>query len=155
MLLNLNDWSAVILLDKRLPQLELAISFAATFLDMEKMKGPKKICRDAWDLVLSMFLNTSKRGGSVGGSGSGGGSSRNSPSLAVSTGLYPFLKRIRYQMLFNLAISMLAKIHNILKDDVNHELNGEYMQLWPTSISKYVYERYFVYYLIIFNPCSF
>ncbi|XP_073844626.1 integrator complex subunit 8 [Musca autumnalis] len=138
MLLNLNDWNAVIMLDKRLPQLELAISFANTFLDMEKMKGPKKICRDAWDLVLSMFLNTSsKRGGSAGGSGSGGGgSSRNSPCLAVSTGLYPFLKRIRHQMLFNLAISMLGKIHNILKDDPNHDLNGEYMQLWPTSISN-------------------
>ncbi|XP_075164917.1 integrator complex subunit 8 [Haematobia irritans] len=137
MLLNLNDWNAVIMLDKRLPQLELVIAFAATFVDMEKMKGPKKICRDVWDLVLSMFLNTSKRGGSAGaGSGSGGGSSRNSPCLAVSTGLYPFLKRIRHQMLFNLAISMLGKIHNILKDDVNHDLNGEYMQLWPTSISN-------------------
>ncbi|KAM7342295.1 integrator complex subunit 8 [Cochliomyia hominivorax] len=137
MLLNLNDWNAIVVLDKRLPQLELPIAFAATFLDMEKMKGPKKICRDAWDLVLSMFLNTSKRGSSVGGgSGSGGGSSRNSPCLAVSTGLHPFLKRIRHQMLFNLAISMLGKIHNILKDDANHDLNGEYMQLWPTSISN-------------------
>lgn len=137
MLLNLSDWNTIMLLDKRLPQLELPIAFAATFLDMEKMKGPKKICRDAWDLVLSMFLNTAKRGGSAGaGSCSGGGSSRNSPSLAVSTGLHPFLKRIRHQMLFNLAISMLGKIHNILKDDANHDLNGEYMQLWPTSISK-------------------
>ncbi|XP_054738863.1 integrator complex subunit 8 [Anastrepha obliqua] len=136
MLLNLGDWNALMFLDKRLPQLELPIAFAATVLDMEKMKGSKKICRDAFDLVLQMFVNTTKRsGGPGGGGGSGsGGSSRNSPSLAVSTGLQPFLKRIRHQLVFSLAISCLGKIQNILRDDTNHDLSGEYMHLWPAVI---------------------
>lgn len=128
MLLNLSEWSALMFLDKRLPHLELPLAFATTFLDMEKMKGTKKACRDAWDIVLPMFSNQNKRGG--------GGNSRNSPNLAVNSGLQPFLKRIRDQGLFSLVISLLGKIHNILKDDANYELNGEYIQLWPTSISK-------------------
>ncbi|GBP04090.1 Integrator complex subunit 8 [Eumeta japonica] len=39
MLLNLNDWNTIMLLDKRLPQLELPIAFAATFLDMENERS--------------------------------------------------------------------------------------------------------------------
>uniref|UniRef100_A0A1A9ZGI3 INTS8 TPR repeats domain-containing protein n=1 Tax=Glossina pallidipes TaxID=7398 RepID=A0A1A9ZGI3_GLOPL len=149
MLLNLNEWNSLMFLDKRLPQLELPITFAATFLDMEKMKGSKKICRDAWDLVLTMFLNNNaKRGNSGNNAGGGGnpstsavgggsgGSSRNSPCLAISTGLQPFFKKIRHQMVFNLAISLLSKIHNLLKDDPNYDLNGEYMQLWPTTVNN-------------------
>lgn len=128
MLLNLSEWQALSFLDKRLPQLELPLAFATTFLDMEKMKGTKKACRDAWDIVLPLFSNQTKRGG--------GGNSRNSPSLAINTGLQSFLKRIRDQGLFSLVISLLGKIHNILKDDANYELNGEYIQLWPTSISN-------------------
>jgi len=31
---------------------------------------------------------------------------------------------------------MIGKVHNILKDDPNHDLSCEYMQLWPTSINK-------------------
>ncbi|CAD7012092.1 unnamed protein product [Ceratitis capitata] len=133
MLLNLGDWSSIMFLDKRVPQLELPIAFAATVLDMEKMKGSKKVCRDAFDLVLQMFVNTTKRSGGAGG-GPGGNNSRNSPSLAVSTGLQPFLKRIRHQLIFSLAISCLGKIQNILRDDTNHDLCGEYMHLWPAGI---------------------
>ncbi|XP_067628061.1 integrator complex subunit 8 isoform X2 [Eurosta solidaginis] len=139
MLLNLGDWNALMFLDKRLPQLELPIAFAATVLDMEKMKGSKKVCRDAFDLVLQTFVNTTKRsggggGGSGGSGGGGGGSSRNSPALAAATNLQPFLKRIRHQLIFSLAISCLGKIQNILRDDANHDLSGEYMNLWPAGI---------------------
>lgn len=215
MLLNLNEWSAVANLDRRLTHLELAIAFATTFIDMEKMKGAKKICRDAWDLVLSTFYYNSKRsnvvssnsgnqGNNVSNNGSPGngnngtssgiagvsgnipidnnnltsgngnnnanmsnagagnstinGSSSNPTtsstisgissvaggnnntkyvnSSSTTTNLQTFIKFIRHQTLFNLTISILAKIHNLLKDDVNYDINGEYMHLWPTSLSK-------------------
>lgn len=121
MLLNLTEFTPLIYLDKRSGALELPVAFAATFIEMEKMKGPKKVCRDAWDLMLSMFLSVPKRASS----GVGGSSS-----------LQPFLQRIRHQSIFGLSISMIGKIHNILKDDPNHDLSCEYMQLWPTSINK-------------------
>ncbi|EDW74622.1 uncharacterized protein Dwil_GK22022 [Drosophila willistoni] len=125
MLLNLTEFAPLLYLDKRAGQLELPVSFAATFIEMEKMKGPKKVCRDAWELMLSMFLNVPKRANGGGGGGGGGISS-----------LQAFLQRVRHQSVFGLAISMLGKMHNILKDDPNHDLNCEYMQLWPTSVNN-------------------
>ncbi|KAI8039679.1 integrator complex subunit 8 [Drosophila gunungcola] len=121
MLLNLTEFPPLLYLDKRAGPLELPLAFAATFIEMEKMKGTKKVCRDAWELMLSMFLNVPKRGTA----GVGGISS-----------LQAFLQRIRHQSVFGLAISMIGKIHNILKDDPNHDLSCEYMQLWPTSINN-------------------
>lgn len=35
-------------------------------------------------------------------------------------------------------LSLLARLHNILDDNSNRELNGEYMTFWPTSVTKYV-----------------
>lgn len=54
MLLNLNEWSSVMIPDKRFPSIEFSSSFAAIVIDIEKNKGNKKIFRDAWD--LSNFL---------------------------------------------------------------------------------------------------
>lgn len=122
MLLNLTDFPPLLYLDKRAQQLELPLAFAATFIEMEKMKGPKKVCRDAWELMLSMFLNVPKRASSTG--------------AGANSALHAFLQRVRHQSVFGLAISMLGKMHNILKDDPNHDLICEYMQLWPTSINK-------------------
>jgi len=81
MLLNLTEFPPLLYLDKRAGPLELPLAFAATFIEMEKMKGPKKVCRDAWELMLSMFLNVPKRGSS----GVGGISS-----------LQAFLQRVRH-----------------------------------------------------------
>lgn len=125
MLLNLTDFPPLLYLDKRAQQLELPLAFAATFIEMEKMKGPKKVCRDAWELILSMFLNVPKRAAAAG--------------VGASSALQAFLQRVRHQSVFGLAISMLGKMHNILKDDPNHDLSCEYMQLWPTSINKLVH----------------
>ncbi|TDG41538.1 hypothetical protein AWZ03_012044 [Drosophila navojoa] len=124
MLLNLTDFPPLLYLDKRAQQLELPLAFAATFIEMEKMKGPKKVCRDAWELMLSMFLNVPKRAAAAGA------------GIGASSALQAFLQRVRHQSVFGLAISMLGKMHNILKDDPNHDLNCEYMQLWPTSINN-------------------
>lgn len=38
-------------------------------------------------------------------------------------------------------LSLLARLHNILDDNSNRELNGEYMTFWPTSVAKYAFER--------------
>ncbi|XP_037955324.1 integrator complex subunit 8-like [Teleopsis dalmanni] len=130
MLLNLSEHNTVMAMDKCLPQLELPIAFAKTMSDMEKMKGPKKVSREAWDILLSMFVSIPKRT-------NGSGSARNSPSLPASVGLRPFLKRIRSQTLFSVCISLMGKILNLLKEDPNNDLSGEFMQLWPTNINNH------------------
>lgn len=153
MLLNLNEWPALQSTDKRCPSVELCAAFAAAAMEAESMR-PKKVCRDLWDLVLPMFL--SKRGGQDGnGSGAGGGGggaggnsgsggggggrqgiSRDSPTMVVGNQLTPTLKRMRNVTVITVALSLLARLHNILKDDTNMELMTEYLLLWPNCISK-------------------
>ncbi|XP_055382433.1 integrator complex subunit 8 isoform X2 [Condylostylus longicornis] len=106
LLLNCNEWNAIMFLEKKLPCVELHVAFASTFLELEKLKGSKKICRDAWDIVLNIFSSGSnKRGNNISAPNTGGNnnsnpqsgnnSARNSPGLQISTSLYPFLKKIR------------------------------------------------------------
>lgn len=38
----------------------------------------------------------------------------------------------------SIMLSLLARLHNILDDESNMELNIDYMHLWPTSVSKWV-----------------
>lgn len=147
MLLNLNEWPALQSSDKRCPSVELCAAFAGAAIEAESMRQ-KKNCRDLWDLVLPMFL--SKRGGGGGGqdgngggnSGGGGGGrqgggiSRDSPTMVVGNQLAPTLKRMRNVTIITVALSLLARLHNILKDDTNMELITEYLLLWPSSISK-------------------
>lgn len=124
MLLNLNEISGLVVTDKRYPSSELYSAIATAIIELEHFKsnGIKKVCREAWDLVLPMFSSNNvgtqgnKRnqsgGGSnaLGGSGGpggggsnvGGGSSgtgapnlRDSPMIIVSTNLSPFLKKLR------------------------------------------------------------
>lgn len=85
MLLNLNEWTSLLTLDKRFPTMDLCAAFAAAVTESENFKA-KKVCRDAWDYVLPMFSTSMKRGIPA---------ARDSPSLIVSTNLLPFLKKLR------------------------------------------------------------
>ncbi len=97
MLLNLNEWNAIVTADKRFASLELCSTFASALMESDSFKG-KKIGRDAFDLVLPMFVN--KRGQ--------GQNSRDSPKLAATSNLMPFLKKLRHvpsESFFNLSDS--------------------------------------------------
>lgn len=131
MLLNLGEWTSVILPDKRSPGLELFSAFASAVVDIEKFKGTKsKINKEAWDLLLPIFQNTpqSKRPGMW--------DSRDSPSLPLTTNLQAFLKKLRDPLIVSIVLSLLCRLHNILKDEPNSDINAEYMTLWPNSISN-------------------
>lgn len=86
MLLNLNEWNPILKTDKRFASLELCSTFANAFIESDNFKG-KKIGRDAFDLVLPMFMGVNKRGQ--------GQNSRDSPKLTASINLMPFLKKLR------------------------------------------------------------
>lgn len=133
LLLNINDWSSILVLDRRIAcQLEIQIAVANSLAEVDKSgKVTKKIHRDIWELVLAMF-NTNLKNKQLGGNSN----NRNSPILGVSRNLQPFLQRIRDVKLFNFMISLIAKIYNILKDDAGSEMNVEYAGLFPTIISE-------------------
>jgi integrator complex subunit 8 len=127
MLLNLNEWNSVVFNDKRFASLELCSAFAVTIIDIDKFKGIKKLNREAWDLVLPMFSAQSQKRQTA---------MRDSPTLLVASNLNPFLKKLRDPTIVAIVLSLLAKLHNVLKDESNLDINCEYLYLWPATISK-------------------
>lgn len=131
MLLNLGEWSSVILPEKRFSGLELFSAFANAVVDIDKSKGTKgKINKDAWDLLLPIFQNapSQKRPGMR--------DSRDSPSLPQTMNFQAFLKKLRDKLIVSIVLSLLCRLHNILKDEPNSDINAEYMILWPNSVSN-------------------
>ncbi|KAL1380727.1 hypothetical protein pipiens_013974 [Culex pipiens pipiens] len=121
-LLNLNDWNSLLNPDKRYPTLELCAAIAQAYLDIEKFKGTKKTSREAWDLILPMFVSQQ--------------SSRQRHTADTSGMLQLFLSKLRDPLVISIVLSLLAKLHNILKDETNLDLNAEYMFLWPTNVNN-------------------
>lgn len=121
------------MLDKRIAsQVELPVAVAASLAEIEKSgKVSKKIHRDVWDLILNMF-STNNKTKPLGNNSN----NRNSPILAVSRSLQPFLQRIRDIKVFNFMINLISKMHNILKDDVSSDMNIELAPIFPTLISE-------------------
>lgn len=110
MLLNMGEWLGMTWPDKRVQSIELCAAFAVAVTEAESF-GTKKMCRDAWELLLPMFVtanhgNSSNanngggkgRGGGGGGQqqSGGGGGARDSPALVGGTNLAPFFKKLRH-----------------------------------------------------------
>lgn len=125
LLINSSDAALLATADVRYPSSELYSAVSNAIIDLEQQKANvvKKVCRDAWDLVLPMFSNgnapaaapggkrgpnsgaggNSSNGGGNNGGGSGSGGSnrpgtpniRDSPTIVVSASLMPFLKKLR------------------------------------------------------------
>lgn len=140
LMLNLNDWAGCNISDSKMsPIVELCVAFSNTITDIQqdtKSKIQRK--REFWDLVLPMFSLSSqqypKRSQQSRRSSDSPGRF-NAPLMNVSV-LKQFLEKIRDPFVITIVLSMLSKMHNLLKDDANTELNIEHFQLWPLSISN-------------------
>ncbi|KAK6639269.1 hypothetical protein RUM43_007541 [Polyplax serrata] len=129
-LLNLGKWEVLTSVDKRWTYLELAAAFAYACQDISKHKGNKKISRDAWDLVLPVF-------------GPSPQNKRISGATVSPTGLnltknylVNFFIRLREPTCLAVVISLLARLHNVLKDEPNLEINCQYIGVWPAVVSN-------------------
>lgn len=56
-----------------------------------------------------------------------------------STTLWAFLSQLREPFMITLALSLLARIHNVLKDDSKFDIHVDYVNMWPSSISGLVF----------------
>lgn len=146
MLLNLNDWSSCIFPD---PKVSLTIELCATFgsmvLDMQldaKNKNPIPRKRDFWDMILPIYsIAVQQQQNPNPKRNQHNRRSSDSPARFQTTTLNisvfkQFLERMRDPFVVTILLSMLAKMHNLLKDDSNMELNIENFHLWPQSISN-------------------
>uniref|UniRef100_A0A182TSX6 INTS8 TPR repeats domain-containing protein n=1 Tax=Anopheles melas TaxID=34690 RepID=A0A182TSX6_9DIPT len=122
LLLNLNEWNALLVpVDKRFPGIELCSAITQAFLDIEKFKGTKKTNREAWEMILPMFLNPP------------GSRQRQLPPDGP---LVLLIGKLREPLVISILLSLLAKLHNILRDEANAEMNAEYMFLWPSNVNN-------------------
>uniref|UniRef100_A0A182MXX2 INTS8 TPR repeats domain-containing protein n=1 Tax=Anopheles dirus TaxID=7168 RepID=A0A182MXX2_9DIPT len=112
LLLNLNEWSALLMstVDKRFPGVQLCAALSQAVLDIEKFKGTKKTNREAWEMVLPLFLNPP-------------GSRQR--QLAPDSPLMLLIPMLREPLVVSILLSLLAKLHNILRDEVNADLNAD------------------------------
>lgn len=85
MLLNLNEWTALIFPDKRYPILELSTAFAVACLDIDK-NNTKKMTREAWELILPIFYNPSLNNNSGGNNNNGNNHNNNNNNSINNNG---------------------------------------------------------------------
>lgn len=144
MLLNVSPLSAnpgspldfLTKLDRLCGHVELAAAFAFAAQDILRQKGGRHVSRDAWDLVLPVFLKEATKRNSSGHPVHH--PHRDSPVNAgglCSSTLWAFLSQLREPFLITLALSLLARIHNVLRDDSKFDIVVDYVNLWPASIS--------------------
>uniref|UniRef100_A0A1Y1MIK6 INTS8 TPR repeats domain-containing protein n=1 Tax=Photinus pyralis TaxID=7054 RepID=A0A1Y1MIK6_PHOPY len=140
-LLNLGHFEFLSLFEKRLSYFEIAATIASASQDLTKFKGNKKLSRDLWDLVLPVFGTVpaqSKRNST----GNTTLMQRDSPinnTKNTKSVLLSFFLRLRDSTVLTVIISMLSKLHNVLRDESSLELNMDYIMLWPAAVSKYVF----------------
>lgn len=138
MLLNLNEWTSCTSLDsKRNSVIELSAAFSTILMDLEKFKS-KKCNRDVWDLVLPLFATNQSQAAQKRSSSVSGKSNEHSiPQTTLALSIFrQFLEKLRDPLTISILLSMLAKIHNLLKDETQFDLNMDHMYLWPTNITK-------------------
>ena len=62
--------------------------------------------------------------------------SPNSGSTHTRSTLSHFLSRLRDSTALAVVISLLARLHNVLRDEPSLELSVDYAGLWPAVVSK-------------------
>jgi integrator complex subunit 8 len=135
-LLNLGEWEYLIGLEKRWNYFEIAAAVAYACLDIAKYKGNKKVSREAWDIVLPIFGPSAQKRSASGTTTIIHRDSPNNSSPHTRTTLSHFLARLRDSTALAVVISLLARLHNVLRDEPSLELNVEYAGLWPAVVSN-------------------
>ncbi|XP_072390138.1 integrator complex subunit 8 [Diabrotica undecimpunctata] len=126
-LINLGRWEFLTNLDKRWATFEIPSAIALSCQELTKHKGTKKLSKNLWDLVLPLFASTSQ-------------SKRNAASFndssSLKTNLVSIFFKLKESCCLTTVISMLTKMFNILKDENGLELQAEYCNLWPATVSN-------------------
>lgn len=142
MLLNLNDWSSCVVHDANISLIvELCVSFSNTMIEIQqdsKSKNSLPRKREFWDLILPILSNqhqnpNPKRNHHRRSSDSPGRFTSTSMNISI---FKQFLGKMRDPFVITILLSLLSKMHNLLLDDSNMELNIENFHLWPSSISN-------------------
>lgn len=120
-LLNGNDLNTSMMHEKRNPILQLATELGTVMSELELYRnGTRKGTSPpfAWTLVTQMFETGPKK------------------TNPVPTVLLPLVNNMRDGTVFAVIVSLLARLHNIVKDEANTEIFSELLFLWPTALTN-------------------
>lgn len=117
-LLNGNDLNTSIVYEKRNPVLQFATELGTVINEVELYRnGTRKTVPYVWILCMQMFETGPKR------------------SNPIPTIILPLVKQTRDGAVFAVLISLLARLHNILKDEINADISSDLFFLWPATLS--------------------
>ncbi|XP_015607164.1 integrator complex subunit 8 [Cephus cinctus] len=131
-MLNMAEWDYLTTLEKRWAYAEFAAAISSVCQEIVKYKGSRKFPRESWDMVLVAFGPSRDQPQKRSSSGNSSGSSSASKDLIA--GVSALLSRLREPTALTVAISLLARLHNVLRDESSLELYAQYLTLWPVSI---------------------
>lgn len=135
------------------PFLDLASALSGACADLVKFKSNKKFSKEAWDMgeyYCRMIACTTKSPGKKSISFNFVlvipafiNSNSNVPRRQLGVegefskmALIQFAIRLRNPVVVNVVLSLLTRIHNVLRDEPNLELYFMYLQLWPQNVLK-------------------
>lgn len=125
-LLNVGEWEY--LTKKHYNCFKLPMAIAYTCLDVNKFKGTKKSAKEVWDLVLPVF--------DYGYASSNKRPLDSDPQCVQNrvlnlNDITRVFMSLRDQNAIQIALSLLAKMQNALRDESSMELIMPYLNIWP------------------------
>ncbi|XP_028165739.1 integrator complex subunit 8 [Ostrinia furnacalis] len=115
---------------------ELAAALCAACIELQRGKATRKFPRLLWDYALSVYSNGNAGPVKRNAGGMPSHSRDTNVTAEARNAFNAFLSTLREPVAVSVMLSLLAKIHNLLIDDVANELVVEYTNLWPTTISN-------------------
>ena len=159
LLLAACEWEFLLGLDVRWNlnlNVELASSLAAVCYDLQRdrERPTRKNSKSLWDLIIPAFNPTSSNNGTITSQGGGsslkrtsagalqqsGNSSRDSPNANVPlvnrAALSKFCQLLHEPQSLNIILSLFVRLHNVVQDEANLEINADLSTLWPAVLSN-------------------
>ncbi|XP_063975032.1 integrator complex subunit 8 isoform X2 [Diachasmimorpha longicaudata] len=130
-LLNMGEWEYLANLEKRWSHCEFSSAISVVCQDVVKFKGSKKFPREAWDMILQAFGPNRDQPLKRSSSGANASGNFNKDLMANISGT---LSRLREPTALSVVISLLTRLHNVLRDEPSLELYTQHLTLWPASI---------------------
>lgn len=159
LLLAACEWEFLLGLDVRWNlnlNVELASSLAAVCYDLQRdrERPTRKNAKSLWDLIIPAFNPTSANSGTMASQGGGsalkrtaagalqqgGSSARDSPNANVPlvnrAALSKFCQLLYEPQSLNITLSLFVRLHNVVQDEANLEINADLSSLWPAVLSN-------------------
>uniref|UniRef100_A0ABM0LXB0 Integrator complex subunit 8-like n=1 Tax=Saccoglossus kowalevskii TaxID=10224 RepID=A0ABM0LXB0_SACKO len=137
-LLNTKSWSVVLDIHSKMAYADFGKLIANVCKDLPDIKASRIAARDLWDAVAAIFMAAThnKRGMQ-----SGKGSKEIIPAIMNRGKFVHFLQQLTEPLCISVMLSCLAKLRNLIHDDIGTDVSSDYPTLWPTTVSNWAVSR--------------